>query len=47
MCCVNYEEKDFIPAYEKLAQYVYVLPGGLMIEGTSNPFDIRLLAKVG
>jgi len=32
----QYEEKDFIPAYEKLAQYV--LPGGLMIEGTSNPF---------
>jgi hypothetical protein len=31
-----YEEKDFAPAYEKLAQYV--LPGGLMIEGTSNPF---------
>jgi hypothetical protein len=32
----QYEEKDFIPAYETLAQYV--LPGGLMIEGTSNPF---------
>ena len=32
----QYEEKDFIPAYERLAQYV--LPGGLMIEGTSNPF---------
>lgn len=32
----QYEEKDFAPAYERLAQYV--LPGGLMIEGTSNPF---------
>ena len=32
----QYEEKDFIPAYERLAQFV--LPGGLMIEGTSDPF---------
>jgi len=32
----QYEEKDFAPAYERLAQYV--IPGGLMIEGTSNPF---------
>jgi hypothetical protein len=32
----QYEEKDFMPAYERLAQYV--LPGGLMIEGTSDPF---------
>ena len=32
----QYEEKDFFPAYERLAEYV--LPGGLMIEGTSNPF---------
>ena len=32
----QYAEKDFAPAYERLAQYV--LPGGLMIEGTSNPF---------
>ncbi len=32
----QYEEKDFVPAYEHLAEYV--LPGGLMIEGTSNPF---------
>ncbi|MEP6895601.1 MAG: hypothetical protein ABI986_08345, partial [Chloroflexota bacterium] len=32
----QYEEKDFAPAYERLAQYV--LPNGLMIEGTSNPF---------
>jgi hypothetical protein len=32
----QYEEKDFSPAYERLAQYV--LPGGLMIEGTSDSF---------
>lgn len=32
----QYEEKDFAPAYERLSEYV--LPGGLMIEGTSNPF---------
>jgi hypothetical protein len=32
----QYEEADFAPAYEHLAQYV--LPGGLMIEGTSTPF---------
>ncbi len=32
----QYDEKDFAPAYERLAEYV--LPGGLMIEGTSNPF---------
>lgn len=31
----QYEEKDFIPAYDRLAEYT--LPGGLMIEGTSNP----------
>ncbi len=32
----QYEEKEFAPAYEHLAEHV--LPGGLMIEGTSNPF---------
>jgi len=32
----QYEEEDFAPAYERLAQYV--LPGGLMIEGTSTPY---------
>jgi len=32
----QYEEKDFAPAYERLSQYV--LPGGLMIEGTSTPY---------
>jgi hypothetical protein len=31
----QYQEKDFAPAYERLAQYV--LSGGLMTEGTSNP----------
>jgi hypothetical protein len=32
----QYEEKDFEPAYQRLAEAV--LPGGLMIEGTSTPF---------
>jgi hypothetical protein len=32
----QYEEKDFAPAYQHLAEDM--LPGGLMIEGTSNPF---------
>ena len=32
----QYEEKDFVPAYERLAEYV--LPGGLLIEGTSTPY---------
>src|SRR5512143_2179573 len=32
----QYEEKDFAAAYERLAQYV--LPGGLMLEGTSTPY---------
>lgn len=32
----QYEERDFAPAYERLAEYV--LPGGLMIEGTSTPY---------
>jgi hypothetical protein len=40
----QYEEKDFIPAYERLAQYV--LPGGLMIEGTSNPFGSIWVANL-
>jgi len=30
----QYEEKDFAPAYERLAEYV--LAGGMMIEGTSS-----------
>lgn len=40
----QYEEKDFLPAYEKLTQYI--LPGGLMIEGTSNPFGSIWCANV-
>jgi len=40
----QYEEKDFIPAYETLAQYM--LPGGLMIEGTSNPFGSIWVANL-
>ncbi len=32
----QYEEEDFVPAYERLAEYI--LPGGLMIEGTSTPY---------
>jgi len=32
----QYEEADFAPAYEHLAEYT--LSGGLMIEGTSTPF---------
>jgi hypothetical protein len=40
----QYEEKDFAPAYERLADYV--LPGGLMIEGTSNPFGSIWCANV-
>src|SRR6266487_1013814 len=40
----QYDEKDFDPAYERLAQYV--LPGGLMIEGTSNPFGSIWVANL-
>jgi hypothetical protein len=40
----QYEEKDFNPAYERLARYV--LPGGLMIEGTSDPFGSLWVANV-
>jgi hypothetical protein len=40
----QYEEKDFAPAYERLAQYA--LPGGLMIEGTSNPFGSIWVANL-
>jgi hypothetical protein len=32
----QYEETEFAPAYEQLAPYV--LPDGLMIEGTSTPY---------
>ena len=40
----QYEEKDFAPAYERLAPYV--LPGGLMIEGTSNPLGSIWVANL-
>ncbi|MBC7876080.1 MAG: hypothetical protein H7Y59_02830 [Anaerolineales bacterium] len=40
----QYEEKDFAPAYERLAEHV--LPGGLMIEGTSNPFGSIWVANL-
>lgn len=40
----QYEEKDFAPAYERLAGYV--LPGGLMIEGTSTPYGQLWVANV-
>jgi hypothetical protein len=40
----QYEEKDFAPAYERLAQYV--LPGGLMIEGTSTPYGSVWVANL-
>jgi hypothetical protein len=40
----QYEETDFAPAYERLAQYM--LPGGLMIEGTSTPFGQIWVANV-
>jgi len=40
----QYEEQDFLPAYEILARYV--LPGGLMIEGTSNPFGSLWVANL-
>jgi hypothetical protein len=40
----QYEEKDFVPAYETLSQYI--IPGGLMIEGTSNPFGSIWCANV-
>jgi hypothetical protein len=40
----QYEEKDFIPAYERLGEYV--LPGGLMVEGTSNPYGSIWCANV-
>jgi hypothetical protein len=40
----QYEEKDFAPAYERLAEYV--LPGGLMIEGTSTPFGQLWVANL-
>jgi hypothetical protein len=40
----QYDETDFAPAYETLSNYV--LPGGLMIEGTSTPFGQVWAANV-
>lgn len=40
----QYEEKDFMPAYETLAPYI--LEGGLMIEGTSTPFGQLWAANI-
>lgn len=40
----QYEEKEVAPAYERLAQYV--LPGGLMIEGTSTPYGQLWAANI-
>jgi len=40
----QYEEADVAPAYETLARGV--LPGGLMLEGTSNPFGSIWCANV-
>jgi hypothetical protein len=40
----QYEEKDFVPACETLARHV--LPGGLMIEGTSNPYGSLWVANL-
>jgi hypothetical protein len=40
----QYEEADFAPSYERLAEYV--LPGGLMIEGTSTPFGQLWVANL-
>jgi hypothetical protein len=40
----QYEENEFMPAYEQLAPPV--LPGGLMIEGTSDPFGRIWVANV-
>ncbi len=48
----QYEEAEVAPAWERLARYV--LPGGLLIEGTSTPFGglwvanlLRRHAEVG
>lgn len=40
----QYEEGEFAPAYERLGEYV--LPGGLLIEGTSNPYGSLSVANV-
>jgi hypothetical protein len=40
----QYEEADFAPAYERLGQYV--LPDGMMIEGTSDPYGRIWVANI-
>lgn len=40
----QYEEKDVLPAWQQMARGV--LPGGLLVEGTSNPFGSILAANV-
>lgn len=40
----QYDESDVTPAYARLAHYV--LPGGLLIEGTSDPFGRIWVANV-
>lgn len=40
----QYEEKEFAPAYDRLA--LYTLPGGLMIEGTSTPYGQLWVANL-
>jgi hypothetical protein len=40
----QYEEKDVAPAWQQMARGV--LPGGLLIEGTSNPFGSILAANI-
>ena len=40
----QYDEAEFEPAYERLAHYV--LPGGLMIEGTSDPYGRIWVANI-
>ena len=40
----QYDENDFAPAYQTLAPYI--LDGGLMIEGTSNPHGSIWVANV-
>ena len=44
MSCANMMKTDFAPAYDRLAQYV--LPGGLMIEGTSDPYGRIWVANI-
>jgi hypothetical protein len=40
----QYEEAEVAPAYDRLARYV--LPGGLLLEGTSDPFGRLWVANL-